>query len=136
MPSHDEDSNFVLELKPCDRCGNPFMVKIGELKPNQEIVCENCTKLEQRKKELMLGVFDKVIEVENKMENSINEMKAQLNVAKGTFNKQFFMDQIKRRADALKKSIELVEKIEETNDEKFIDDYMNLFEKLKRENMD
>ena len=136
MPGHDENSNFVLELKPCDRCGNPFMVKIGELKSNQEIVCENCIKLEQRKKELMLGVFDKVIEVENKMESSINEMKAQLNVAKGTFNKQFFMSQIKRRADALKKSIELVEQIDATNDEKFIDDYMRLFEKLKHENMD
>jgi hypothetical protein len=84
----------------------------------------------------MLGVFDKVIEVENKMEDSINEMKSQLNVAKGTFNKQFFLKQIKRRAEALKKSIELVEKIEETNDEEFIEDYVNLFEKLKRENMD
>jgi uncharacterized Zn finger protein (UPF0148 family) len=136
MPSHDEDSDFVLELKPCDRCKNPFMVKIGELKPDQEIICDNCIKLEQKKKELMLGVFDKVIEVENKMEDSINEMKSQLNVAKGTFNKQFFLKQIKRRAEALKKSIELVEKIEETNDEEFIEDYVNLFEKLKRENMD
>lgn len=136
MPSHDDNSDFVLELKPCDRCGNPFMVKIGKLKPDQELVCDNCIKLEQRKKELMLGVFDKVIEVENKMQNSINEMKAQLNVAKGTFNKQFFLNQIKRRADTLKKSIELVEKIEQTNEEKFIDEYVNLFEKLKRENMD
>ena len=136
MPSHEDESNFVLELKPCERCGNPFMVKIGDLKPDQKIICENCIKLEQRKKKLMLGVFDRVIEVENKMENSINEMKSQLNVAKGTFNKQFFMKQIKRRADALKKSIELVEKIEETNDEKFIEDYINLFEKLKKENLD
>ena len=136
MPSHDDNSNFVLELKPCDRCGNPFMVKIGELKIDQKIVCDNCIKLEQRKKELMLGVFDQVIEVENKMENSINEMKAQLNVAKGTFNKQFFLKQIKQRADTLKKSIELVEKIEETNDEKFIENYINLFEKLKKEDLD
>ena len=137
MPSHDDDeSNFVLELKPCDRCGNPFMVKVGELKPDQEIVCDNCIKLEKRKKTLMLGVFDRVIEVENKMENSINEMKSQLNVAKGTFNKQFFLKQIKRRADTLKKSIELIEKIEDTNDEKFIEDYINLFEKLKNENLD
>ena len=84
----------------------------------------------------MLGVFDRVIEVENKMENSINEMKSQLNVAKGTFNKQFFLKQIKRRADTLKKSIELIEKIDDTNDEKFIEDYINLFEKLKNENLD
>ena len=130
-----------VELTVCSRCKNPFFLdskdenKI-ELKPDQEIVCDNCIKLEQRKKALMLGVFDKVIEVENKMENSINEMKAQLNVAKGTFNKQFFLKQIKRRADTLKKSIELIEKIEETNDEKFIEDYINLFDKLKNENLD
>ncbi len=136
MPGHDENSNFVLELKPCDRCGNPFMVKIGEIKPDQELVCDNCIKLEQRKKELMLGVFDKVLEVENKMEDSINEMKSQLNVAKGKFNKEFFLKQIKQRAHTLKKSIELVEKIEETNDEEFIEEYVNLFEKLKKENLD
>ncbi|MFX1445095.1 MAG: hypothetical protein ACFFHV_16905 [Promethearchaeota archaeon] len=136
MPSHDENSNFVLELKPCERCGNPFMVKIGEHKPDQEIVCDNCIKLEQRKKELMLGVFDKVIEVENKMEDSINEMKSQLNVTKGTFNKQFFLNQIKRRAETLSKSIELVEKIEKTNDEKFIEEYVSMFEKIKKESFD
>jgi hypothetical protein len=90
MPNNNEKNEFVLELKSCERCGNPFMVKRAEFKNDQELVCENCIKLEQRKKELMLGVFDKVIEVENKMEASINEMKSQLNVAKGTFNKQFF----------------------------------------------
>lgn len=83
----------------------------------------------------MLGVFEKVIEVENKMEQSINQMKAQLNVSKGKFNKEFFMNHIKRRADSLKKSIELVEKIEETNDEKYIDEYINLFEKLKKDSL-
>lgn len=137
----DDKKKLDVELTVCSRCKNPFFFdsknenKI-ELKPDQEIVCDNCIKLEQRKKALMLGVFDKVIEVENKMENSINEMKSQLNVAKGTFNKQFFLKQIKRRADTLKKSIELIEKIEDTNDEKFIEDYINLFEKLKKENLD
>ena len=135
MPSHDDNKKLDVTLIVCSRCNNPFFQE-KELQPDQEIVCENCIKLEERKKELMLGVFDKVIEVENKMENSINEMKAQLNVAKGTFNKHFFMNQIKRRADALKKSIELVEKIEQTNDEKFIEEYVSLFEKLKNENMD
>ncbi|TFG14381.1 MAG: hypothetical protein EU535_03400 [Promethearchaeota archaeon] len=134
MPENKD--NFVLELKPCDRCGNAFMVKKGQIKPEQELICDNCIKLEERKKTLMLGVFDKVIEVENKMEDSINEMKSQLNVAKGKFNKQFFLEQIKRRADTLKKSIELVEKIEQTNDEKFIEEYVNLFEKIKKENFD
>ena len=84
----------------------------------------------------MLGVFDKVIEVENKMEDSINEMKSVLNVAKGKFNKQFFLKQIKQRAETLKKSIELVEKIEATNDEKFFEEYVSLFEKIKKENID
>ena len=135
MPSHDDNKKLDVKLIVCSRCNNPFFQE-KELKPDQEIVCENCIKLEMKKKELMLGVFDRVLEVENKMENSINEMKAQLNVAKGTFNKQFFLKQIKRRADSLKKSIELVEKIEETNDEKFIEEYVNLFEKLKQENFD
>jgi len=132
----ENKTNFVLELRPCNRCGNAFMVKKGEIKPDHELVCNNCIKLEERKKTLMLGVFDKVIEIESKMEDSINEMKSQLNVAKGKFNKQFFLKQIKQRAETLKKSIELVEKIEETNDEKFIDEYVNLFENIKKENID
>jgi DNA-directed RNA polymerase subunit M/transcription elongation factor TFIIS len=132
----ENKSNFVLELKPCDRCGNAFMVKKGDIKPDHELVCDNCIKLEERKKKLMLGVFDKVIEVENKMEDSINEMKSVLNVAKGKFNKQFFLKQIKQRAETLKKSIELVEKIEATNDEKFFEEYVSLFEKIKKENID
>jgi len=132
----ENKSNFVLELKPCDRCGNAFMVIKSDIKPDHELICDNCIKLEERKKILMLGVFDKVIEVENRMEDSIKEMKSQLNVAKGKFNKQFFLKQIKQRAETLKKSIELVEKIEETNDEKFIEEYVNLFEKIKKENFD
>ena len=121
----------VLELKPCSRCGNPFLVnKDGDLK---EIVCENCIKLEQRKRELQLGVFDKLIEVENKMEASINEMKNSLTLSKGAFNKQFYLNKIKKRAEALWKSIELIEKIEETKEEKYIDEYKEMFEKLQNE---
>ncbi|MFX0070097.1 MAG: hypothetical protein ACFFAO_03315 [Candidatus Hermodarchaeota archaeon] len=135
MTNNNEKSKLLLELVPCSRCGNAFMINKGEKDKLKEIVCDNCLKLEQRKKELMLGVFEKVIEVENKMEESINEMKAQLNVSKGTFNKQFFLNHIKRRADTLKKSIELVEKIEDSNDENFIEEYKKLFEKMKRENL-
>lgn len=124
----------VLELKPCSRCGNPFLVNKDE--DLKTIVCENCIKLEQRKRKLQLGVFDKVIEVENKMEASINEMKNALTLSKGTFNKQFYMDKIKKRAEALWKSIELIEKIEETKEEKYIDEYKNMFEKLKTDYSD
>jgi len=56
-----------------------------------------------------------------------------LSLSKGTFNKQFFLDEIKKRAEVLKKSIELVEKIEATNEEKFIDEYRKLFENMKKE---
>ncbi len=121
----------ILELKPCSRCGNPFLVNKDE--DLKTIVCENCIKLEQRKRELQLGVFDKVIEVENKMEASINEMKNTLTLSKGAFNKQFYLNKIKKRAEALWKSIELIEKIEETKEEKFIDDYKEMFEQLKYE---
>ncbi len=130
MPDNDEKAKLIVELKNCIRCKNPFMIKKGE--ELTELVCENCIKLEQRKRELQIGVFNQVIEMENKMENSINEMKNELTVAKSTFNKQFFLDKIKRRAQCLQKSIDLIEKIEETNDEKFIDEYKNLFQEMKK----
>ncbi|TXT54726.1 MAG: hypothetical protein BAJALOKI1v1_2120006 [Promethearchaeota archaeon] len=123
-------SKLLLELINCSKCGNPFMREPGE---EDKTICENCIKLEQRKRELQLGLFDKVIEMENRMEQSINEMKNQLKVARGQFNKDFFLNKIKKRSEALKKSIELVEKIEETNDEKYLEDYKKLFNKMKEE---
>lgn len=122
-------SKLTLELIPCSRCGNAFF---RDPQAEGEVVCENCIKLEQRKRQLQLGVFDKVIEVENAMEESINEMKNQLTVAKGKFNKEFFLNKIKNRSQALNKSIELIEKIEETNDEKYIEEYKALFEEMKK----
>ncbi len=130
MPDNDE-TKLVLELKPCTRCNNPFMVKMGE--DLKELVCDNCIKLGQRKRELQIGVFNKVIEVENKMEDSIREMTNTLTVSKGKFNKQFFLDKIKKRAEILNQSIELIEKIEASNDEKYLDEYKNLFESMKNE---
>jgi DNA-directed RNA polymerase subunit M/transcription elongation factor TFIIS len=131
MPDNNELSKLIVELKTCVRCENAFMVKKGE--ESNELVCENCIKLEQRKRELQIGVLNQVIEVENKMENSIKEMKNQLTVTKGTFNKQFFLEKIKRRSQCLQKSIELIEKIEDTNEEKYIDEYKDLFSRMKRE---
>lgn len=131
MPGNNDKEMPVLELKPCSRCKNPFMVEIGE--NMKELVCENCIKLEKRKRKLQLGVFEKVIEVENKMEDSIKQMTNSLTVSKGTFNKEFYLNKIKKRAEALWKSIELVEKIEETNDEKYLNEYVDLFEKMKKD---
>ncbi|MBD3212270.1 MAG: hypothetical protein GF311_06640 [Candidatus Lokiarchaeota archaeon] len=126
---NENGSKLSLELIPCSRCGNPFF---RDPKSESDDVCENCIKLEQRKRQLQLGVFDKVIEVENAMEESINEMKNQLTVSRGKFNKDFFLKKIKNRSQALNKSIELIEKIEETNDEKYIEEYKALFEEMKK----
>ena len=130
MPDNNNKDMPVLELKPCSRCGNPFLVNKDE--DLNELVCENCIKLEQRKRELQIGVIDEVIEVENRMGDSINEMKNSLTLEKGKFNKEFYLEKIKKRAEALWKSIELIEKIEETKDEKYIDEYKEFFEKIKR----
>ncbi|TFF89815.1 MAG: hypothetical protein EU548_06185 [Promethearchaeota archaeon] len=130
MPGN-ENSKLVVELKTCNRCGNAFMIKKGE--DLDELICDNCIKLEQRKRALQIGVMDQVIEVENKMEDSIKEMKNELTVARGTFNKQFFLEKIKRRAQCLQKSIDLIEKIEDTNEEKYIDDYKDLFQRMKKD---
>ncbi len=122
----------LLELKPCSRCGNPFMVPKGQ-KQDEALVCENCVKLEARKRELQIRVIDEVIEVENRMEESIKEMKNELTMTKGTFNKQFFLDKIKSRAQALTKSIELLENIEDSKDEKLVEEYKNLFQQMKHD---
>jgi len=118
------------ELVPCERCSNPFLID-----KNQQltgIVCENCIKLEQRKRALQLGRFKDVIANETIMDDSIKEMTNTLTISKGKFNKTFYIEKIKKRAQALWKSIELIEKIEETNDEKYIDEYKDIFEKLKK----
>ena len=130
MPDNDEKSKLVVELKKCTRCNNPFMVKKSvEL---ADLVCDNCIKLEQRKRELQIGVLNQVIKVDEKMEYAINEMKDQLTVSRGTFNKQFFLEKIKKRAQCLQKSIELIEKIEDTNDAAFVDEYKKLFQKMQK----
>ncbi len=127
----DPKKKLVLELVPCVRCGNPFMKRKGvDLK---EQVCDNCVKLDQRKRELQIGVINDVIKSNKDMENSIMEMKNQLTVTKSTFNKQDFLNKIKKKTQSLAKSIELIEKIEETKDEKYIDEYKKLFDKLKKD---
>jgi len=127
MPDSN-NNKLVLELVPCSRCGNPFMVKKGANKSG-ELVCDNCIKLEQRKKQLASSV----IESQKEIETSIKEFKNQLRLAKSQQTKQLYFDRIKKRSEILSKSVELLRKIEETDDEKYIEDYKKLFEKLKEE---
>ena len=136
MPDSNADK-LLLELVACDRCKNPFMMKKGEKlrkqENNEEIVCENCVKLEERKKKLELGVLNNVIESHKIIEASILEVKDKIDISKAEFNKQQFLEKIKKRSQALTKSIELLQKIDESNEEKYIEDYKILFEKLKED---
>ncbi len=136
MPDSNADK-LLLELVACNRCKNPFMMKEGEKlrkqENNEEIVCENCIKLEKRKKQLQLGVLNNVIESHKEIEASILEVKDKIDISKTEFNKQQFLERIKKRSQALTKSIELLQKIDESNDEKYIEDYKKLFDKIKED---
>jgi uncharacterized Zn finger protein (UPF0148 family) len=120
------DNKLIVELVPCSKCGNPFMVKKGQ-RESGSLVCDNCIKLEQRKRQLA----NSVIESQKKIETTIKDYKNQLRLAKSQQIKQIYFDKIKHNSDALSKSIELLKKIEETNDEKYIEEYKKLFEKMK-----
>ncbi|MHA2087227.1 MAG: hypothetical protein ACW972_03055, partial [Promethearchaeota archaeon] len=65
MPNSNADK-LLVELVACDRCKNAFMMNKGEKlrkqENNEEVVCENCLILEERKKQLELGVINNVIE--------------------------------------------------------------------------
>ena len=136
MPDSNADK-LLLELVACNRCKNPFMMNKGEKlrkqENNEEIVCDNCIKLEERKKKLELGVIENVIESQKEIEASILEVKNKIDVSKTEFNKQLFLERIKKRSQSLTKSIELLQKIDESNEEKYIEDYKKLFEKLKED---
>ncbi|MFW9785108.1 MAG: hypothetical protein ACFFFB_22700 [Candidatus Heimdallarchaeota archaeon] len=125
MPDTDENK-LVVKLIKCSRCGNPFMIKKGE-KRSGELICDNCIKLEQRKRQLS----DSIIESQKKIEISIEEIKNELKLAKSYYRKEFFKEKIKAQSEALTKSVELLQKIKETNDEKYIEEYKKLFEKIR-----
>lgn len=137
MPDSNADK-LLLELVACERCKNPFMINKGEKvkkqENNEEIVCENCIKLEVRKIQLELGVLNNVIESQKEIEASILEVKDKIDISKAHFNKKQFLEKIKKKAQKLTKSIELLQKIDESNEEKYIDEYKKLFEELKEEN--
>ncbi len=136
MPDSNADK-LLLELVACDRCKNPFMMKKGEKLRKQEngeeLVCENCIKLEEGKKRLEMGVLNNVIKSHKEIEASILEVKDKIDISKSEFNKQLFLERIKKRSQALTKSIELLQKIDESNEEKYIETYKKLFEKLKED---
>jgi uncharacterized Zn finger protein (UPF0148 family) len=129
MPDSNNDK-FVLKLVPCDRCGNPFMVKDDQLKSG-EIICENCIKLEQRKRQLASSV----IESQKEIESSIKEFETKIQFEESQEKKKTFYEKIKKQSEMLTRSIDLLKKIEETNDEKYIEEYKKLFDKLKKESI-
>lgn len=127
MPDSNND-DFVLKLVPCARCGNPFMVKADQ-RNSSDIICENCIKLEQRKKQLALSVK----ESQKEIKTSLKQYEDQLELANSQDIKQMYYEKIKNHSDILTKSVELLEKIEETNEEKYIEEYKKLFDKLKKD---
>jgi len=140
MPENGNNKNLKnLALRACDRCKNAFFAE--NYTEGQELVCDNCIKLEQRKNELELGVLENVIESNKQMDTCIIEMKNNLTVnkeindtmEKKPYSKQEYLTNIKKRAKTLTKSIDLLEKIDETQDEEYIDEYKSLFEKMKRD---
>jgi len=132
MPDSNSNKLTDLELIACDRCKNPFMIpkgeKIRKQESNEEIVCENCVRLAERKKLLASSV----IESQNEIKTSIKDYENKIKTAPSQDIKNAFFKKIKRQSEILTKSIELLKKIEETNDEKYIEEYKKLFEKLKK----
>jgi len=124
----EPNDKLIVALVECSRCRNPFMIKKGQ-KKSGELICDNCIKLEQRKKQLT----DSVNESQKNLENSIKGYKSSLRVAKSQQVKQLFFDKIKKISTVLNKSVDLLKKIEETNEEKYIEQYKKLFEKMKKE---
>jgi len=130
MPDSNKDK-LVVALVACSRCGNAFMIKKGQ-KKSDDLVCDNCLRLEQRKKQLT----DSVKESQKEIESSIRGYKNSLRVAKSQQIKQIYFEKIKKTSNTLNNSVDLLKKIEETNDEKYIEEYKKLFEELKKDYAD
>jgi len=127
MPEPNDDK-LIVALVECSRCGNPFMIKKGQKKTGN-LICDNCIKLEQRKRQLA----DSVKESQKEIKNSIKGYKSSLRVAKSQQIKQIYFEKIKKTSDVLNRSVELLKKIEETNDEKYIEEFKKLFDKMKED---
>ncbi|MHA1509337.1 MAG: hypothetical protein ACTSO6_11605 [Promethearchaeota archaeon] len=72
MPDSNENK-LVVALVACSRCGNAFMIKKGQ-KMTDDLICDNCIRLEQLKKKLT----DSVKESQKEIESSIKEYKNSL----------------------------------------------------------
>ncbi len=127
MPDSNNEK-FILKLVTCTRCGNHFMIKEDQPKSG-EIICDNCIKLEPKKKKLASSV----IESQKEIKSSIKEYENKMELEQSKEQKKRFYEKIKKTSEILSKSIDLLKKIEETTDEKYIEEYKNLFEKLKKE---
>ena len=121
MPDNDNKGSLLGELKACEKCNNAFMAKPGES------VCPNCIALEKIKKELSRGVN----EWKRELEGSIKEMKHQVEEIQS--KKELYLQRIKNRSSLVKESIDLLKKIDETQDEKYIEEYKALFERMKKQ---
>jgi recombinational DNA repair protein (RecF pathway) len=122
------DNKLIVKLVQCSRCGNAFMIQKGQPR-TEELICDNCLKLEKRKRVLTHSVEESQIQ----MEDNIKDYKNQLRSAKSQQIKQMYFEKIKEQSNALSKSVDLLKKIQETNDEKYIEEYKKLFEKMKEE---
>ncbi|MBN1800456.1 MAG: hypothetical protein JW891_03065 [Candidatus Lokiarchaeota archaeon] len=121
MSGNDKNGNLLGELKACIKCKNPFMAK------QKQQVCDNCIKLEKLKQELSQGVNSWKI----KLEGSIKEMETEVKQIQS--KKEIFLERIKKRSALVNKSIDLLKKINESQDEKYIEEYKALFEEMKKE---
>ena len=121
MPNNENKGSLLGELKACEKCKNAFMAKPGET------VCPNCIALEKLKKELSRGVN----KWKKELEGSIKEMKHQVEEIQS--KKEMYLQRIRNRSALVKESINLLKKIDETQDEKYIDEYKALFEKMKNQ---
>ena len=106
------------------------MIRKGE-KRSGELICDNCIKLEERKRALSQSIKDTQVEIKHSIEN----MESHIKTEQSQSLKQQYLEKIKEKSEILKKSIQLLKKIEETNDEKYIEEYKKLFEEIKKKSM-
>lgn len=122
MSGNNNNGKLLGELKACIKCRNPFMAK------KKQEICDNCIKLEKLKRELSQGVNS----WKRELEGSIKVMETEVTQIQN--KKEKFLERIKKRTALVSRSIDLLKKINETQDEKYIEEYKALFEEMKKEN--
>ncbi len=112
------------KLVRCKLCSNPFF---RDQNSTSEI-CENCIKLEERRKRTAALKVQ-----QEEMQKDIDRMENQLKITMSQRKKEDIKTKIAEKSFTLSKSIELLVKYEETGDESYIEQYMNLFKLLKKQ---